>query len=360
MLKSRFLRNRVIVVLIALTVVLFLTFDLIAQIMIQSEFDERARDSIKFQARETAEVLKDLEDGMDLIDESYELNAKIELKSHVDITLALIDGLRGAQSTAVTQVDTLRRIDAYRKNIDGTIAVYSLDKGMLLYPDGDNGRINIYFNAENKALLDKAMKEGQLYGSIHTSDLLQGEAVLSGYFAYDREWRWLIFAVQNDDLGAKYRTYGERITIKDGIERAQSYSIVESAFVLDPYYFYEYGAPPEWIGRKISLIDIRTNKNLSELYENNINQFVQYVVKNSKTGKTEEKLAYVLKTDDGLHHVVVEADLTKYEKLISEVVVKIRIMTLIAIIALILILYLLYQNFVTLIDPIAEQSGGQA
>ena len=179
--KSRFFHHRVVMVLIAITIALFLTFDVVVQYLIQSEFDERTRDSIKFQANETAEILRDLEDGMSLIDQSMEFNVKRALKSHVDIAIALMDGIRtpyGHQDSDELdlqdiQIDVLRRVDAYRKNIEGTIAIFSLDKGMLLYPDGEDGRINIYFNKNNKKILSQAMEEGSLYGTIQNGFTLK-------------------------------------------------------------------------------------------------------------------------------------------------------------------------------------------
>ncbi len=364
--RSRFFNHRVVLVLIAITIALFLTFDVVIQYLIQSEFDERARDSIKFQANETAEVLMDLEDGMSLIDQSMEFNVKRALKSHVGITLALMDEIRtpsdnqdeSVEDLQNIQIDVLRRVDSYRKNIEGTIAIFSLDKGMLLYPDGKDGRINIYFNEDNKKILGQAMQEGSLYGVIKTSDMLQGESLLSGYFAYDETWNWLIFAVKHGEMASSYREYGEYITIRDGIERAYSYDIVESAFVLDPHYFYEYGIDNSFVGRKTTRIDLRTNKNLSEIYSDKVNGFADYVVKDPETGEAEEKIAYVLKSKDEKHIVVIEADVASYKELTNEIVFRIRMMTLIAVASLIMILYLLYQNFVTLLDPIAEQRGG--
>lgn len=363
--KSRFFHHRVVMVLIAITIALFLTFDVVTQFLIKSEFDERAKDSIKFQASETVEILRDLEDGMYVIGESMEFNVQRALKSHIDIVLGLMDGVRepvedqsGIQMDLQdSQIDVLRRVDAYRKNIEGTIAIFSLDKGMLLYPDGDSGRINIYFNEENKDILDQAMTEGGLYGAIQTTDMLQGESVLKGYFAYDETWNWLIFAVKGGDESAAYREYGEYITIREGIERAQSYEIVESAFVLDSHYFYEYGVDKSLIGRKITKIDLKTNKNLSEIYSDRINDFAEYVIKNPETGEAEEKLAYVLESDDKRHIVVVETDIAAYRGLTNEIIKRLRFMTVIAIASLIMILFLLYQNFVTLLDPIAEQGG---
>ena len=364
--RRRFFRHKVVMILIAFTIVLLLAFDIVAQVIIQTEFDERSRDSIKFQAYETAEVLKDLEDGMSLIDDSLKFNTQRTLKSHVDITLALLEGMRQSKSsTSVTssdlkstQIDVLRRVDSYRKNIDGTISIFSLDRGMLLYPEGDDGRMTIYFTAENKGILDQTIKEGQTFGAIRTSDLLQGENLLKGYFAYDKEWNWLIFAVKKEDLAESYHSYGETITIRDGINRAQSYSFVDSAFVLDRQYFYEYGVSLDKIGRKISKIDLKTNKNIEDLYNNHLNGFVEYVLKNPISGQADEKLAYVLETEDKKHIVVVETDMKSFKDMTNEVILRIRWMSLIAVIALIIILYLLYENFIILIDPIAEQQGG--
>jgi len=368
--RSRFFRHKMVLVLVAITIVLLLGFDIVAQIIIQTEFDERSRDSIKFQAIETVEVLKDLEDGMSLIDDSLKFNTQRSLKSHVDITLALLEGMRDEYSdaqnsdyvsherTESTQIDVLRRVDSYRKNIDGTIAIFSLDKGILLYPEGDDGRMNIYFTAENKGILDQTIKDGQTFGAIKTSDLFQGENVFKGYFAYDKTWNWLIFAVKKEEFAEQYRSYGELITIRDGIKRAQSYSIVESAYVLDSHYFYEFGVSPEEVGRKISKIDLRTNKNIEDLYAQHMNGFVEYAIKDKTSGQVQEKLAYVLGTEDQNHIVVVEADMKTFKDMTREIILRIRLMTLIAIIALVIILYLLYENFIILIDPIAEQQGG--
>lgn len=364
--KRRFFRHRVVVVLIAITIVLLLAFDIVAQVIIETEFDERSRDSIKFQASETAEVLQDLEDGMSLIDDSLKFNTQRALKSHVEITLSLLEGVReshieGLDSDSTledTQVDVLRRVDSYRKNIDGTISIFSLDKGMLLYPEGDDGRMNVYFTAENKGILDQTIQEGQTFGAIKTSDLFQGENILKGYFAYDADWNWLIFAIKKEIAAEEYRTYGEQITIRDGIKRAQSYNIVESAFVLDKQYFYEYGVNSELIGRKVSKIDLKTNKNIHDLYGDHLNDFVEYAVTNPITGQVDEKLAYVLETGDKNHIIVVESDLNSFKSMTSEIILRIRWMSLIAVIALTIILYLLYENFIVLIDPIAEQQGG--
>jgi len=207
-------------------------------------------------------------------------------------------------------------------------------------------------------LLEEAMTSGSLFGTIQCSDMLQGNAELNGYFAYDEEWNWLIFAVKKGEIASSYRTYGEQITIKKGLQRAQSYNIVDSAYVLDALYFYEYGVEEEYIGRKISKIDLKTNKNLDEIFAVNLDGYVEYALKDHNTGLVHEQLAYIMLTEDKKHVVVVEADLLSYENLLEEILFKIRFMTFVAMGALMMILYLLYQNFVILIDPITEQSGG--
>ncbi|GKT33992.1 hypothetical protein ADUPG1_007581, partial [Aduncisulcus paluster] len=171
------------------------------------------------------------------------------------------------------QSDVLEKIETYRQSIDGTIAVFSLDEGMLLYPDDESGRINIYFNAENKEVLDRAIAEGGLFGTISSSDMIEGSSELNGYFAFEPDWNWLIFALKKGDLADSYRTYSEYITIRDGIEHAETYNIIDSAFVLDPYYFYEFGVDYNLIGRKVSRIDLRTNKAIDEIYRANENDF---------------------------------------------------------------------------------------
>lgn len=372
MISNRFFQNKIIVGLIIMTVILFFIFDVATQFLIRAEFDERERDSVKFQARETNEVLKDLEDGLSLIDESMNYNVNKALKGHVDIIMSIIEDekkdvievgqnrLESQESIKDSQNDILKSIEAFRQNIDGTMAVYSLDKGMLLYPDGENGRINLYFNSQNKDILQSAVSKGSLYGTIKTTDILRGESVLSGYFAYEDSFKWLIFAVKEGEYSKSYRKYGEDITIRSGLEGAVAYDIVESAFVLNPYYFYEFGVDKDLIGRKISRIDLKTNKDLSELYSENMNDFVEYAVMNDETGQAEEKLAYILKSSDEKHIIVVQADVEKFSALTSEIILRLRMMTVTALVVCLAILVLLYQNFVVLIDPIAEQQGGRS
>jgi len=360
MFRNRIVHHRIIIGLIVLTIVLFVAFDIIAQFIVSTEFDERARDSIRFQANETAEVLKDLEDGMSLIDKSYEFNEKRALKSQVDLTVSVMNALREQSDLSVEeiQLDVLRRMDAYRRNIDGTIAIYSRNKGMLLYPSGDVGRLNIYFNAKNKDLLEQAIENGSLFGTIECSDVFQGELYLNGYFTYDSEWNWLIFSVKRGELAQSYKSYGEFITIKSGLKKVEQFDIIDAAYVLDSDYFYEYGVDSELIGRKSTKVDLKTNKALYEIYEESLNGFAEYVINNPETGEREERLAFIKESEDLKHVVVVEAQLTVYDDLLHQIVSKVRFLTGIAVASLMLILYLLYQNFIVLIDPISEQRRG--
>tara|TARA_Y100001933_G_C18971083_1_gene552576 strand:+ start:660 stop:1778 length:1119 start_codon:yes stop_codon:yes gene_type:complete len=372
MISSRFFQNKIIIGLIVMTVILFFIFDVATQFLIKAEFDERVRDSVKFQAMETDEVLKDLEDGLSLIDESMSFNVSNALKGHVDIVMSIIDekkmGMEAVGpneddkqgTTSATQSEVLKSIESFRKHIDGTMAVYSLDKGMLLYPDGENGRINLYFNSQNKDILQSAVSQGSLFGTIKTTDILRGESVLSGYFAYEDSWKWLIFAVKEGAYSKSYREYGEDVTIRSGLNGSTAYEIVESAFVLNPYYYYEFGVKKDLIGRKVSKIDLKTNKDLSQIYSENMNGFVEYAIMNDKTEQAEEKLAYILKSRDDKHIIVIQADVEKYKAITSEIVGRLRMMTLAAFMVSIVILVLLYQNFVILIDPIAEQQGGRS
>ncbi|WP_430884927.1 hypothetical protein [Fusibacter sp. JL216-2] len=375
MISNRFFHNKVIIGLIVMTVVLFLVFDVATQFLIRAEFDERVRDSVAFQAMETNEVLKDLEEGLSLIDKSMSFNMNNALKGHVDIVMSIIEdrqknmakntqnaqnSLEDQESIMIGQREILKNIEAFRENMDGTMAVYSLDKGMLLYPSGESGRINLYFNSQNKDILKSAVSKGSLFGTIKTTDILRGESILSGYFAYEPTWKWLIFAVKEGERAETYRAYGEDITIRSGLSGAIAYDIVESAFVLNPYYFYEFGVEKDLIGRKVSKIDLKTNKDLSELYSENKDGFVEYAILNEATGQAEEKLAYILQSSDEKHIIVVEADVEKYNEVTSEIILKLRLMAVTAFLVSLLILVLLYQNFVILIDPIAEQQGGRS
>ncbi len=81
---------------------------------------------------------------------------------------------------------------------------------------------------------------------------------------------------------------------------------------------------------------------------------------NEATGQAEEKLAYILQSSDEKHIIVVEADVEKYNEVTSEIILKLRLMAVTAFLVSLLILVLLYQNFVILIDPIAEQQGGRS
>ncbi len=91
MISNRFFHNKIIIGLIVMTVVLFLVFDVATQFLIRAEFDERVRDSVAFQAMETNEVLKDLEEGLSLIDKSMSFNMNNALKGHVDIVMSIIE-----------------------------------------------------------------------------------------------------------------------------------------------------------------------------------------------------------------------------------------------------------------------------
>ncbi len=252
-----------------------MVFDVATQFLIRAEFDERVRDSVAFQAMETNEVLKDLEEGLSLIDKSMSFNMNNALKGHVDIVMSIIEdrqknmakntqnaqnSLEDQESIMIGQREILKNIEAFRENMDGTMAVYSLDKGMLLYPSGESGRINLYFNSQNKDILKSAVSKGSLFGTIKTTDILRGESILSGYFAYEPTWKWLIFAVKEGERAETYRAYGEEITIRSGLSGAIAYDIVESAFVLNPYYFYEFGVEKDLIGRKVSKIDLKPTR----------------------------------------------------------------------------------------------------
>ncbi len=354
-----FYRNRTITMLIALTGILFFAFIIFARVLITNQIEGRVRDSIQFQAVESAEILEDLEDGMQLIDESYIANAKLSLRRHVNLALEMIEVERREHAKQLDHLAveelTLQRLEAYRDHMDGSLAVFSLEEGMLLYPTENNTHMNIYFNARNRRMLDDAISKGSMYGELITSDIMGEEYALDGYFEFYREWNWLVFAVRPKETGSKYRAYGESITIHDGIARAREYDIVDAAYVMDAQYFYEFGVAPTEVGRKMSTVDVETNRNLSEIFENHMNGFVEYIVADPHIGDTQTRLAYILKSEDARHIVVVEAVTGSYKQLIDKIMMKIEGCTLIAVLTLTGVLFILYENFVTFTDPVAER-----
>lgn len=359
---GEFYKNKIIITLSIVTAVIFVVFNLMAHVLVANRMDARTKDSIQFQAEETGNILEDLEDGMLVIDESYRYNANVSLETHIELVEALIDIERSGDdetySPSERQQRALDRLDTYRQEMRGSLAVYSLEKGMLLYPSDDSGRMNIYFNANNRKLLDEVITRGALYGELLVSSALEEEYTLDGYFKFDAEWKWLIFALNKKESGTNYRSYGERITILEGIKRAEAYDVIDAAYVLDKQYYYEYGVEPARRARKMTRVDLVTNRSLVEIFAEHANDFSRYVLTDENTGKTDEKLAYIHKTEDGAHYVVIQTSTARTNALVHQILVKIRWTTVIAYVVLMFVLYVLFQNFVTLTDPIIDRDRG--
>ncbi len=360
---GEFYKNKIIVMLSVITAVIFVVFNLMAHVLVVNQMDVRTKDSLRFQAEETSKILSDLEDGMHLIDESYRHNANVSLERHVKLVETLIEAERSSSdetySVSERQQSALENIEIYRQEMTGSFAVYSLEKGMLLYPSDDKGRMNIFFNANNKKLLDEVITRGEIYGELVISSIMEEEYTLDGYFKFDPEWKWLIFALNKKEAGTNYRSYGERITIMEGLKRAEAYNVIDAAYVLNKSYYYEYIIEDSKKAQKMNRVDLMTNQDLSEIFAAHTNDFSRYVLTNEHTSAPDEKLAYIHETGDGAHYVVIQASTARTNALVHQILVKIRWATLIAFAVLNFVLYVLYQNFVTLTDPILDRERGR-
>lgn len=350
--------QKIVMILIALTVVAFLLLTWVFHGVIQREFERRLRDGLAAKASEVGDILEDMDTGSAFYKKEIDDMLYSRLRHHKDFSLQLLYEIQKKEkkSKKEKQILAISLLKLYREKTGAVIGVYSPSHGMILQPQKTFGKTNIFFDDINKELVKKSMKKGSAKGTLGLIMSSGQEEVVKSVLGHFKSWEWVVFSLENAD---------EKIPSKSllplsKLERLlsgpsqQIENIEVSVLDTQDKYMYEDGKLID--GRPIDKIDLRTGKPLEEMLKVYSGEFINYLKKDN-IGQLYNATTYIMKTRTGRYTIFVEPKNKTLSQTLKKVKNQVNFLAVISVIALLFLIYQLYESFFVYLDPLYEQHG---